>query len=111
MPDDRTTGLTSTGYVNFKSNDHSGSVAETPNRKSSREEYIRQEKKEEPEEKINDSPYVDRSAQLSATLNSLAMINLVKLTKKKKKQEEDSSKKHSAKQHEDTDDPEDELEV
>ena len=46
---------------------------------------------------MNNSPYVDRSAQLNATLNSLAMMNVANLIKKanqkSKKADENSGEK------------------
>ena len=46
---------------------------------------------------MNNSPYVDRSAQLNATLNSLAMMNVANLIKKanqkSKKADENSEEK------------------
>ena len=49
------------------------------------------------EGQMNNSPYVDRSAQLNATLNSLAMMNVANLIKKanqkSKKADEDSEEK------------------
>ena len=46
---------------------------------------------------MNNSPYVDRSAQLNATLNSLAMMNVAYLIKKanqkSKKADENSEEK------------------
>lgn len=43
-----------------------------------------EETSEQPEPK---QPYVDRSAQLNASLNSLAMMNVIKVLKKSKKKE------------------------
>lgn len=50
--------------------------------KYSSEEYFQQEGHEE-EEQENGNAYVDRSAQLSATLNSLAMINVAHVVQHK----------------------------
>lgn len=43
-----------------------------------------EENAEQPEQK---QPYVDRSAQLNASLNSLAMMNVIKVLKKDKNRE------------------------
>jgi len=53
-----------------------------PNRKSSQEQYTGSQKKKEDEEEHKESEFMDRSAQLSASLNSLAMINAVKIIRK-----------------------------
>jgi len=45
-------------------------------------EYFAQDQYEEEEEK-SDSPYVDRSSLLTATLNSIAMFNIANILKNK----------------------------
>ena len=74
------------GALNFKSGDISGTAAKTSDDRSGRgTEYFRTEK----EEDIISSPfdngrYTDRSAQLSATLNSLALMNVAGIINKKR---------------------------
>lgn len=66
---------------NFKSGDISGTAAKTSEEKMGQgNEYYAQYREEEymPEER-----FVDRSAQLRATLNSLAMMNVANIIKKK----------------------------
>ncbi len=48
-------------------------------------EYFLQQQGEEGQN-FSESQFVDRSAQLNATLNSLAMMNVANLIKKKKKE-------------------------
>ncbi|MCK7484427.1 MAG: hypothetical protein MZU97_01890 [Bacillus subtilis] len=93
MSDDRASGLTR-NIINFQRNDNSSNTADIPNRKNSKEYYARLEKEEKEEEKPRESEYVDRSAQLKATLMSLAKINQVSVVKTKwrKKVEPDKQK-------------------
>ena len=48
---------------------------------------LEQEEDETEENLENDTPYVDRSAQLNASLNSLAMMNVINVLKKSKDKE------------------------
>lgn len=52
-------------------------------------QYFAQEQSEEDNEENNEqnAPYVDRSAQLNASLNSLAMMNVINVLKKGKDRE------------------------
>ena len=76
------------GSFNFKSGDISGTAAKTADdRQSPGMDYFVQEGEEEGYEQFGSSQFVDRSAQLKATLNSLAMMNVANLINKKKKDE------------------------
>ena len=67
------------GALNFKSGDISGTAAKTADDRSYRgTEYYRQE---EQNKKFNNERFTDRSAQLRATLNSLALMNVAGIIK------------------------------
>ncbi len=85
MVDNRSAGFFGIGgSFNFKSGDISGTAAKTADdRQSPGMEYFLQQQGEEAAQ-FNESQFVDRSAQLNATLNSLAMMNVANLIKKKK---------------------------
>ena len=85
MVDNRSAGFFGIGgSFNFKSGDISGTAAKTADdRQSPGMEYFLQQQGEEGAP-FNESQFVDRSAQLNATLNSLAMMNVANLIKKKK---------------------------
>lgn len=72
------------GALNFKSGDISGTAAKTADDRSSRgTEYFRNNKNDNDENEkfsFNDK-YTDRSAQLHATLNSLALMNVAGIIK------------------------------
>jgi hypothetical protein len=74
------------GSFNFKSGDISGTAAKSQDdRQSPGMEYFQQGGFEEDEQNyFNNSHFVDRSAQLNATLNSLAMMNVANLINKNK---------------------------
>lgn len=86
MVDNRTSGHFGIGgALNFKSGDISGTAAKTADdRQSPGMEYFQQQQQEENQEQKN--PHVDRSAQLNATLNSLAMTNIASILHKQKRQ-------------------------
>lgn len=88
MVDNRSAGFFGIGGgFNFKSGDISGTAAKTADdRQSPGMDYFVQEG-EEGYEQFGSSQFVDRSAQLKATLNSLAMMNVANLINKKKKDE------------------------
>lgn len=88
MVDNRSAGFFGIGgSFNFKSGDISGTAAKTADdRQSPGMDYFIQEG-EEGYEQFGSSQFVDRSAQLKATLNSLAMMNVANLINKKKKDE------------------------
>lgn len=132
MVDNRAAGFYGVaGAFNFKSGDISGTAAKTSDDRASQgTEYGRVDAAEE-EQAVNGNKYVDNSAQLNATLNSLAMMNvasvinskLPKLTRNKdfrklleeaeglissvSLDEEKESKKHENKSHHDEDDDDD----
>lgn len=75
------------GSFNFKSGDISGTAAKTSDEKMGQgTEYFAQDQNPEEMENFSSSQFVDRSAQLNATLNSLAMMNVANLLKKNKDQ-------------------------
>ncbi len=72
-----------TAAFNFKSGDISGTAAKTSEEKMGQgNEYYAQYREED---FVPDNNFVDRSAQLRATLNSLAMMNVANIIKNKKK--------------------------
>ena len=83
MPDDRQSGLG--GIIRF--NGISGTVASLPDKKRSKDQNESEEKesKDQKDQDAVKSEYVDRSAQLSATLNSLALQNVGNVKKAKRK--------------------------
>lgn len=103
MVDNRSAGVFGIGgNLNFKSGDISGTAAKTSDDKMGQgTEYFAMEQQNEQNE-FNQSHFVDRSAQLSATLNSLAMMNVAGVIKSKnspkvleknnKKKEEEKAK-------------------
>jgi len=65
------------GAFNFKSGDPSGTAAKMSQEKYGSEAmYLPPVEDEEGEDGYNNQPFVDRSALLRATLNSLAMSNV-----------------------------------
>ena len=98
MVDNRSAGFFGIGgSFNFKSGDISGTAAKTADdRQSPGMEYFQQEMQEEAP-KFAESQFVDRSAQLNATLNSLAMMNVANIIKKKKDAEAKAKEKASEK--------------
>lgn len=84
MPDNSgATGFSSSGNLVFNNRDNSSNTAELRDHKHSRNTAVIEEEKEK--EELAKPEFVDRSAQLSATLNSLAVINAVKIVKKDEK--------------------------
>ena len=105
MVDNRSAGFFGVGGAfNFKSGDISGTAARTQDDKMGQGgEYFDQKKKEAEEENQDDNKYMDRSAVLRATLNSLAMMNVANvinakkrsiLEDKNKEQNDNKKKKH-----------------
>ena len=86
MVDNRSAGVFGIGgALNFKSGDISGTAAKTSDDKMGQgTEYFSIEQNKEQED-FQKAPYTDRSAQLSATLNSLAMLNVASVIKTKKR--------------------------
>ena len=78
MVDNRSAGFYGIGGAfNFKSGDPSGTAAKMSQEKYGSEAmYLPPLEGEEEDENFNNQPFVDRSALLRATLNSLAMSNV-----------------------------------
>ena len=101
MVDNRSAGFFGIGgSFNFKGGDISGTAAKSQDDKMDGNEYfaIGQEEEEQQES----SRYTDRSAQLRATLNSLAMMNVANVLntqklEKKEKEERERKKNESEK--------------
>ena len=74
------------GALNFRSGDISGTAAKTADDRASRgTEYYRQNKDEDDNmSRFGYDNYMDRSAQLHATLNSLALMNVAGIIKNNK---------------------------
>ena len=93
MVDNRSAGFYGIGGAfNFKIGDPSGTAAKMSQEKYGSEAmYLPPAEGEEDGEYYNNEPYVDRSALLRATLNSLAMSNVASVlnSKKHKKTPED----------------------
>ncbi len=84
MVDNRSAGVLGIGGgINFKSGDISGTAAKTSDDRASQgTEYFLQESEEQ--QRQNDG-FVDRSMQLRASLNSLALLNVVSVLRNKKR--------------------------
>ena len=84
MVDNRAAGFYGVaGAFNFKSGDISGTAAKTSDDRSSQgTEYGRIDGAED-EQAVNTNKYIDNSAQLNATLNSLAMMNVASVINSK----------------------------
>ena len=97
MVDNRAAGFYGIGgSFNFKSGDISGTTANLQDDKMGQgNEYSRQEKKEEESTQENKMQFTDRSAQLRATLSSLAMINVAGVIKNKNIKQKNEDKKMS----------------
>ena len=85
MVDNRSAGFFGVGGAfNFKSGDISGTAAKTQDDKMGQgTEYFAQGENEE-DQYPSTTPFVDRSAQLRATLNSLAMMNVASVLNERK---------------------------
>ncbi len=85
MVDNRSAGaLGIGGGINFKSGDISGTAAKTSDDRASQgTEYFMQEGEEQQDGK--NQPFVDRSMQLRASLNSLALLNVVSVLQNQSK--------------------------
>ena len=88
MVDNRSAGFFGIGGAfNFKSGDISGTAARTQDDKMGQgNEYFAQQQNEDEYEQRESERYMDRSAVLRATLNSLAMMNVANVINAKKKQ-------------------------
>ena len=78
MVDNRSAGFYGIGGAfNFKSGDISGTAAKTQDDNMGQGgEYFARQPNEDSEENKDNAQYMDRSAVLRATLNSLAMMNV-----------------------------------
>lgn len=85
MVDNRSAGtLGIGGGINFKSGDISGTAAKTSDDRASQgTEYFMQEGEEQ--QNSRQEPFIDRSMQLKASLNSLALLNVVSVLQNKRK--------------------------
>lgn len=85
MVDNRAAGFYGVaGAFNFKSGDISGTAAKTSDDRSSQgTEYGRIDSGEDEQQAVNGNKYVDNSAQLNATLSSLAMMNVASVINSK----------------------------
>ena len=83
MVDNRSAGVLGIGGgINFKSGDISGTAAKTSDDRASQgTEYFLQEGEQHPQ----NEEFVDRSMQLRASLNSLALLNVVSVLRNKRK--------------------------
>ncbi len=70
-------------------------VGNNPNDKASGEEYFDRRGQQQEQEEFRQSPFVDRSAQLRATLNSLAALNAASVVKAKDKYKNKPIEKNS----------------
>ena len=84
MVDNRSAGaLGIGGGINFKSGDISGTAAKTSDDRASQgTEYFMQDGEER---NGRNQPFVDRSMQLRASLNSLALLNVVSVLQNKRR--------------------------
>ena len=87
MVDNRSAGYFGIGGAfNFKSGDISGTAAKLSDDKMGQGgEYFSQRRGEEEQPAQNSNPYMDQSAVLRATLNSLAMMNVANVLNAKKR--------------------------
>lgn len=88
MVDNRSAGFFGIGGAfNFKSGDISGTAAKTQDDKMGAGTEYGEIPQGEEEQQQNATPFVDRSAQLRATLNSLAMMNVANVLNERKRAE------------------------
>lgn len=88
MVDNRSAGFFGIGGAfNFKSGDISGTAAKSQDDKMGPGTEYGYIGGEEEEQRQPEFPFVDRSSQLRATLNSLAMMNVANVLKSKKRAE------------------------
>lgn len=96
MVDNRSAGFFGIGgSFNFKSGDISGTAAKTSDEKNGQGgEYFAQGQEFEDEEAFKKESYVDRSAVLRASLDSLATLNAANIEKNKLKSKNEKRKKN-----------------
>lgn len=87
MVDNRSAGYFGiSGAFNFKSGDISGTAAKLSDDKMGQGgEYFAQQQSQEDEQQSQENPYMDQSAVLRATLNSLAMMNVANVLNSQKR--------------------------
>ena len=90
MVDNRSAGYFGIGgSFNFKSGDISGTAAKLSDDKMGQgSEYFAQPQNQEEEQETQNNPYMDQSAVLRATLNSLAMMNVANVINNNKRKPE-----------------------
>lgn len=90
MVDNRSAGYFGIGgSFNFKSGDISGTAAKLSDDKMGQgSEYFAQPQNQEEEQEVQTNPYMDQSAVLRATLNSLAMMNVANVINSNKRKPE-----------------------
>lgn len=83
------------GALNFRSGDISGTAAKTADDRSYRgTEYFRTENENnDGRDNFSNGKYMDRSAQLNATLNSLALMNVAGIIKNNTRKVQTNSNK------------------
>lgn len=110
MVDNRSAGFYGIGGAfNFKSGDPSGTAAKMSQEKYGSEAmYLPPAEGEEEGSEFYNQQFVDRSALLKATLNSLAMTNVAALlnAKKRKKSIKDILEEEKEKQHQEEEEKE-----
>ena len=74
-------------------NMNNSEVANNPNDKASGEEYFDRRGQQQEQEDNYQQPFMDRSAQLRATMNSLAALNAASVIKSKDKYKKNVDKK------------------
>jgi hypothetical protein len=79
-----TNGMNNVGLFRPAITMQNSDVGNHPNEKNSSEEYFARQQKEEDKEEFKQSEFVDQSAQLRATLNSLASLNAASVIRIKK---------------------------
>lgn len=99
MVDNRSAGILGVGGgINFKSGDISGTAAKTSDDRASQgTEYFMMEGEDQ---QYGQQPFEDRSMQLRASLNSLALLNVVSVLRNKKRKiilEDEKSEANSEK--------------
>ncbi len=87
MVDNRSAGYFGIGgSFNFKSGDISGTAAKLSDDKMGQGgEYFAQQQQQEEQDQIQTNKYMDQSAVLRATLNSLAMMNVANVINSNKR--------------------------
>ena len=125
MVDNRSAGFYGIGGAfNFKSGDPSGTAAKMSQDKYGSEAmYLPPAEGEEDGENLYNEPYVDRSALLRATLNSLAMTNVASvlnankhkktikdILEEKEKKEKEEEKEEDESEDEENKEPKDKKE-